>query len=92
MVDDLAEMRWEKANAASDLPAVDALRRAIAEHESGALSLKHAIVVYASDPEKGKESDGVGFFQAGEYRLVHQIGLLEYAKGALLANLLEMQE
>lgn len=87
-VDDLTKARWEKAKTASDHAPVDALRKAIDEHMRGELSLKHVIVVYASEPEAGKKRDGTGFFQCGPYPTSHVLGLLEYAKGALLEHLL----
>lgn len=88
-VDDLTRARWEKAKTSSDHAPVDALRQAIDEHLRGELSLKHVIVVYASEPVEGKKHDGIGFFQCGPYSITHAVGLLEYTKAALLEHLLE---
>lgn len=92
MTDDITRKRWERAQTASDHTPEQSLLMALDAHRRGEINLKHAIVVYAMEPEPGHTRDGVGFFQSGAYSAVNTVGLLEYAKSALIEALLKSEK
>ena len=79
-MDDITRARWQKIGMAADHKAIDALRAALADAESGKLDAKHIIVIYTSNKTDTSKEDSVGWYQAGPLEHFAQVGLLDTAK------------
>lgn len=81
MVDDITRKRWQSINNSEKHKPIDAARIFIADIESGRIDPRHVIIAYNGTVE-GIENTS-GYYQAGSFSQLEQLGLNEMTAIAL---------
>ncbi len=81
---DLSARRWQTATEPHQVRPVDALRQVASQIEAGEIDASHVIICVGIEEDHAVQSQ---WFQAGDFALFAQIGLLERIKAAMIPSI-----